>query len=149
MKIGLITSRGGHLFQLYQLKGWWSRYERFWVTGRGEDTKFFLKKERVYYAYFPESRNFLNAIKNLFLGFKILKKEKPDLLVSCGAGIAPPIFLAGKLLGCKLVFMEPYDFIAYPSLSGRLIAPIADKILVQHKRPKRFYKKSQYWGGTI
>ncbi|PJE67791.1 UDP-N-acetylglucosamine--LPS N-acetylglucosamine transferase [Candidatus Shapirobacteria bacterium CG10_big_fil_rev_8_21_14_0_10_40_9] len=149
MKIGLITSRGGHLFQLYQLKGWWSRYERFWVTGRGEDTKFFLKKERVYYAYFPESRNFLNAIKNLFLGFKILKKEKPDLLVSCGAGIAPPIFLAGKLLGCKLVFMEPYDFIAYPSLSGRLIAPIADKILVQHKRQKRFYKKSQYWGGTI
>ena len=36
LKIGLITSRGGHLFQVYQLKKWWSKYDRFWITGEGE-----------------------------------------------------------------------------------------------------------------
>ena len=103
MKIGLITSRGGHLFQLYQLKNCWSQYGRFWITDKGADVNYLLKKERVYYGYFPESRNLVNALKNFFLGLKILKKEKPDLLISCGAAIAPPIFLAGKLLSCQLI----------------------------------------------
>lgn len=149
MKIGLITSRGGHLFQLYQIKDYWSHYNRFWVTFAGEDSKFLLKKERVYFGFYPESRNLINAFRNFFLAFKVLLKEKPNLLISAGAGIAPPFFYVGKLLGVKLIFIEPYDFIKYPSLSGRLVYPITDKILVQHKRQKRFYKKSQYWGGTI
>lgn len=149
MKIGLISSRGGHLFQTFQLKSWWECYNRFWITFPGKDVDSMLKKEKIHYAYYPESRNMVNAVKNFFLGLKILKKERPDVLFSCGAGIAPPIFLAGKLLGCKLIFMEPYDFIAYPSLSGRLVAPIVDKLLVQHKSQKKFFKKAEFWGATI
>ncbi len=148
MKIGLITSRGGHLFQLYRLKPWWSNYDRFWVTGRGGDSDYLLKKEKIYYGFFPESRNAINAFNNLFLAIKILKKEKPDLLISCGAGIAPPFFLVGKILGCKLIFIEPYDFIAHPSLSGRLVKPLVDKLLVQHERQKKFFKNAEFWGST-
>lgn len=149
MKIGLVTSRGGHLFQTYQLRDWWIKCDRFWITGKGADSDYMLKGERVYYGYFPESRNVVNAIKNFVLGFKLLIKEKPDVLFSCGAGIAPPIFLAGKVLGIKLIFMEPYDFIAYSSLSGRLVAPIVDKLLVQHKCQLKFFKKAECWGSTI
>jgi len=149
MKIGLVTSRGGHLFQLYQLKGWWKNYNHFWITGKGGDSDYLLKNERIYYAFFPESRNILNAIKNFFFGLKILFKEKPKLLVSCGAGIAPPIFLAGKILGCRLIFVEPYDFVAYPSLSGKLVASLVDKLLVQQKSQKKFYKNAEFWGSTI
>lgn len=149
MKIGLITSKGGHLFQLYQIKDWWSRYDRFWVTFTGEDTKSLLEGERVYFGFYPESRNLFNALRNFFLSSKILLKERPNLLISTGAGIAPPFFLVGKLLGIKLIFIEPYDFIKYPSLSGRLVYPIVDKFLVQHKRQKRFYKKGEYWGTTL
>lgn len=149
MKIGLVTSRGGHLFQLYQLKDWWKNCDRFWITGRGGDVDYLLKKEKVYYGYFPESRNFVNAVRNFFLGIKVLRRESPDLLISCGAGIAPPIFLIGKLLGCKLIFIETYDFIQYPSLSGRLVAPFVDKLLVQLKKQKKFYKKAEYWGATL
>lgn len=149
MKLGLITSRGGHLFQLYQLKKWWGRYDRFWITDKGGDVDYLLKSEKVYYGYFPESRNIINAIKNFFLGLKILKKEKPDLLFSCGAGITPPMFLAGKILGIKLIYMEPYDFIKYPSLSGRLIYPLVNKFLVQHRIQKKFFKKTEYWGEAL
>ena len=149
MKIGLITSRGGHLFQVYQLKSWWSRYERFWLTDKGGDSDYLLRNEKVFYGHFPESRNLINAFRNFFLGLKILRKERPDLLFSCGAGIAPPVFLTGKILGCKLIFMEPYDFVAYPSLSGRLVVPIVDKLLVQHEIQKKFFKKAEYWGSTL
>jgi beta-1,4-N-acetylglucosaminyltransferase len=149
MKIGLITSRGGHLFQVYQLRDWWSCYERFWITDKGGDSDYLLKGEKVYYGYFPESRNIINAIRNFFLGWQILKKEKPNLLFSCGAGIAPPVFLAAKFLGCKLIFMEPYDFIKFPSLSGRLLSRFVDKFLVQQTCQKKFFKKAEFWGGTL
>lgn len=148
-KIGLITSRGGHLFQVYQLKNWWQHYDRFWVTGKGKDVEYLLKKEKVYFAYFPESRSLVNAFKNLILAFRILWKEKPDLLFSTGAGVAAPFFLVGKILGCKLIFMEPYDFIKYPSLTGKLVAPLVDKLLVQHLLQKNFYKNSEYWGTVL
>ena len=149
IKIGLVTSRGGHLFQLYQLKEWWQIYDRFWITESGGDSDYLLKKERLYYGFFPESRNVINAIKNAFLGLKILRQEKPDLLVSCGAGIAPPFFLIGKLLGCKLLFIEPYDFIHHPSLSGKLLYHFVDIFLVQHRSQLRFFPKAQHWGASI
>lgn len=148
-KIGIITSRGGHLFQMYQLKPWWKAYDRFWITDRGGDSNYLLKKERIYNGYFPESRNIFNAFRNFFLGFHILLKEKPKFLISCGAGIAAPIFLAGKLLGCKLIFIEPYDFIQYPSLTGKLVYLITDRFLVQHKRQLKFFKKAIFWGPTL
>jgi len=149
MKIGLVTSKGGHLFQVYQLKNWWVNYDRFWLTDKGGDSDFLLKGEKIYYGYFPESRHLVNAIRNFFLGWKIIRKEKPDLLFSCGAGIAPPIFLAAKILGCKLIFMEPYDFIHFSSLSGRLLEPLVDKLLVQQPCQKKFFKKAEFWGATL
>ncbi len=149
MKIGLVTSRGGHLFQLYRLQPWWQKYDRFWITGRGGDSDFLLKNERVYYGYFPESRHLVNALRNFFWGLKVLRREKPDLLVSCGAGIAPPIFYAGKILGSRLIFIEPYDFIKQPTLSAKLVEPIVDRLLVQHRSQQRFFKKAEYWGSIL
>ena len=148
-KIGIITSRGGHLFQMYRLKPWWKRHDHFWVTFQGEDVSSILKNEKVYYGYQPESRNALNAIRNLLLAINILGKEKPSLIISCGAGIAPPFFYIAKFLGIKTVFIEPYDFIAYPSLSGRLVAPIVDLLLVQHTEQLRFFRRAKYKGALL
>jgi len=149
VKIGLISSRGGHFFQLMQLKNWWSNYDRFWTIDKGSDSKSLLKKEKVYYGFFPEHRNILNTVRNTFLAIKLIFKEKPDLLISCGAGIAVPFFYVGKLFGCKLIFIEPYDFIKNSSLTGRLVAPIVDKLLVQQKLQEKFYKNAEYWGSLL
>jgi len=82
MKIGIITSKGGHIFQLLQLENFYKNYERFWVVFKGEDVSYYLKNEKKYYANYPESRNILNAIKNFFLAIKILKSEQPKFLIS-------------------------------------------------------------------
>lgn len=148
-KIGIITSRGGHLFQMYQLKSWWKTYERFWVTFPGDDVSSMLRSEKVYFGYHPESRNIANAILNALLAIHILRRERPSLLISCGAAIAPPFFYVAKFMGIRTVFIEPYDFIAYPSLSGRLVAPIVDVLLVQHKKQLSFYRNAIFVGAVF
>lgn len=147
--IAIISSRGGHLYQMYRLKPWWGKYNHFWVTLKGKDAASLLNEERVYYGYGPESRNIFSAVLNLFFAITILSKEKPSILVSCGAGIAPPFFYIGKFFGVKLIFIEPYDFIQYPSLSGKLVEPIVDEFLVQHKNQKKFFKRAKYKGAIL
>lgn len=149
VKVGLICSRGGHLIQLYSLKDWWKKYDRFWITGRGEDSKYLLNNEKVYYGFFPEHRNVYNAIRNFILGWRLLLKEKPSLLLSTGAGIAPPILLVGKLLGCKVVFLDSYTFMEYPSLSAKISSLFVDKVLVQHPSIKKILRKAEYWGSVL
>lgn len=143
MKIGIISSPGGHIFQLIQIMPILKKFDRFWITKNEIDTKYYLKKEKIYYAFFPESRNFINLIKNTFLAFKILKKEKPKILISSGAGIAIPFFIVGKIFfKTKLVFIEPYDFVAYPSLTGKILYNLVDIFIIQHKIQKKWYKKA-------
>lgn len=150
LTIGIITSKGGHLFQISQLRSFWKKYDRFWVTNQGLDTDYFLKNEKIYYGFFPDSRNIINAVRNLFLAIKILKAEKPGILLSGGAGIAVPFFIIGKLFfKTRLIFIEPYDFTQYPSLTGRIVYNFVDLFLIQHDFQKKWYPKAKYWGSLL
>ncbi len=62
----------------------------------------------------------------------ILRREKPDLVISTGAGIAVPGFVAAKLLGIRTVYIETYARIESLSLAGRICYHLADRFLVQH-----------------
>lgn len=150
IRIGIITSRGGHLLQIYQLNKLFKKYNCFFVTFKGEDEKYFLRKERKYYAFYPESRNIINTIRNFFLAFLILYKEKPTHLISSGAGIAVPFFIVGKIFfKTKLIYIESFDYVSYPSLTGRILYNIVDLFLVQHKVQKKWYPKAKYWGSLL
>jgi UDP-N-acetylglucosamine:LPS N-acetylglucosamine transferase len=149
LKLCLVSSTGGHLYQMNQLSLWWSKHERFWITFDRPDTKGYLTKEKIYFGFFPENRNLLNAFRNLFLAICILRKEKPDIIFSTGAGIAPPFFLIGKILGIKLVFLETASYIGIPTLSGRMVHALSDIFLVQHQSSKKFYPKAKIEGALI
>jgi UDP-N-acetylglucosamine:LPS N-acetylglucosamine transferase len=148
-KIGLITSRGGHLYQMYCLKPWWSTYDRFWVTFKGVDTASLLKRERLYTGFEPDTRHVMHALRHILLAWQILRRERPTILISCGAGIAPPFFYVAKLLGIKTVFIEAYDLLSHPSMSGRMIAPIADVMLIQHPAQQKFYPNAEFKGAIL
>lgn len=53
--------------------------------------------------------------KNTKIAWEILQKEKPDLIISCGAAVAVPFFYLGKLFGAKLVYIEVFDRIDKPT----------------------------------
>jgi len=145
-KIGLITSRGGHLAQMMRMAPFWRKYRRFWITFPGCEEQEYLKKEKVHYAYAPDTRNIINAFKNGIMAISILRKEKPCVLLSCGGGIAVPFFLIGKLFGCRLIYIEPYDFVSFPSLTGKILYQFADLFLIQHTDQAQWYPKAVLWG---
>ncbi len=149
MKIALVGSSGGHLTHLYLLKKFWENEDRFWVTFDKTDAKSILKEERFYPCYYPTNRNVKNTIKNTILAFKILRKEKPDLIISSGAAVAVMFFWLGKLFGAKTVYIEIFDRIDKPTLTGKLVYPVTDKFIVQWEELKKVYPKAINLGGIF
>ena len=149
LKVALVGSSGGHLTHLYMLKPFWKDKERFWVTFDKEDARSILKGEKMYPCHYPTNRNIKNLIKNTVLAWKILRKEKPDLIISSGAAVAVPFFYLGKLFGAKLIYIEVFDRIDKPTLTGKLVYPITDEFIVEWEEMKKVYPKSKNLGSIF
>ena len=121
MKICFVGSSGGHLTHLYMLKPFWQDKERFWVTFDKEDARSLLEGEKVYHCYFPSNRSAKAFMINTRLALKILKKEKPDLIISAGAAVAVPFFYIGKAMGAKTIYIEVFDRIDKPTVTGKMV----------------------------
>ena len=142
LKICFVGSSGGHLNFLYQLKPFWENKERFWATFDKEDSRSLLDGERVYSVYYPSNRSLRALIINTFRAIKILRKERPDLIISAGAAPAVPFFYIGKLMKIKLIYIEPFDRIEKGSLTGKLCYKKADVFVVQWEQLKKVYPKA-------
>ena len=124
IKVCLVGSSGGHLTHLYMLKPFWKDKNRFWVTFDKEDARSLLEGEKVYPCYFPTNRSIKALIKNTKIAWDVLHKEKPDLIISCGAAVAVPFFYIGKMMGAKLVYIEVFDRIDKPTMTGKMVYPM-------------------------
>ena len=148
MKLCLVCSAGGHLQELYQLKSAWGQHERFWVTFDFKDTKYLLKDEKFYKAFNPTNRNAINLIRNLFLAFRVLLKEKPDVIISTGAAVSVPFFYLGRLSRKRTIYIESLSRVSELSLSGKLVYPITSEFIVQWDELTRKYPRTRF-GGQI
>jgi UDP-N-acetylglucosamine:LPS N-acetylglucosamine transferase len=149
MKIAIVCSSGGHLFQMYVLGSWWKKYDTFWVTFKKKDAETLLEGRKTYWAHFPTNRSIKNLIRNLFMAWKILRKERPDLIVSNGAGVAVPFFWLGRLFRIKTIFIEVYDRIDSPSLTGKLVYGFSDEFLLQWEEQKKYYPRGKVLGQVL
>lgn len=149
MKVCLVGSSGGHLAHLYLLKQLWEDQERFWVTFNKEDATSILKNEKRYNCYFPTNRSFKNLIKNTWLAIRVLRKERPDVIISTGAAVAVPFFYIGKMMGIKTIYLEVFDRVDQPTLTGRLVYPVSDLLIVQWEEMKKVYPKAVNLGGIF
>ena len=128
---------------MWLLKPIWEKAaDRFWVTFDKEDANSLLENERVYHCYYPTNRNIPNLLKNTCLAWKVLRKERPDLIVSSGAAVAVPFFLIGKLLGAKCVYVEVFDRVDKSTLTGRMLNGVADLFIVQWPEQLNVYKNA-------
>ena len=142
MKVCLVGSSGGHLTHLYMLKPFWQDKERFWVTFNKEDANSILEGEQVYHCYYPTNRSLKALLINTRLAWKVLRKERPDVIVSSGAAVAVPFFYLGKLFGMKTVYIEVFDRIDKPTMTGKIVYPVTDRFIVQWEEMKQVYKKA-------
>ena len=149
MKICFACSSGGHLAHLYMLKPFWQDKERVWVTFDKEDACSLLEGEKLIPCYYPTNRSLKALIRNTRLAWKVLREEKPDVVISTGAAVAVPFFYLAKLKGIKTIYIEIIDRINKPTLTGRLVYPVADKMIVQWEEMKQVYPKSFYFGSIF
>lgn len=138
----MVGSSGGHLTHLYMLKPFWQNKERFWVTFDKDDAKSLLNGEKMYACYYPTNRSIKALVINTRLAWKILRNEKPDLIISSGAAVAVPFFYLGRLFGVKTVYIEVFDRISKSTMTGKMVYPIADIFIVQWEEMKKVYPKA-------
>ena len=149
MKVCLVGSSGGHLTHLYMLKPFWQDKERFWVTFDKEDARSLLEGETMYLCYYPSNRSIKALIINTWRAIKILRKERPDLIISSGAAPAVPFFYLGKLMGAKTVYIEVFDRIDKSTIAGKLVYPVTDRFIVQWEEMKQVYPKAVNLGSIF
>lgn len=149
MRVLLVSSSGGHLVQLHRLSGWWRKHERLWVTFDTADAVSMLEGEDAVWAFRPTTRNLRNLIRNTVLAWRTLRTFRPDVVVSTGAGVAFPFFLLARLSRIKTVYVEVYDRIELPTLTGRLCYPLSDLFLLQWEEQHRFYPKGRLIGRLL
>ncbi|MGO4120946.1 PssD/Cps14F family polysaccharide biosynthesis glycosyltransferase [Arthrobacter sp. YAF16] len=149
-RILLVGSSGGHLAQLMSLRPWWSAHERAWVTFPTEDAKSNLEAETdVSWAFSPTTRNIPNLLRNAWLAYLVIRRFLPTVVVSTGAGSAFPFFVAARALGIATVYIEVFDRVESPTLTGRLCRPFSDLMLVQWRDQLGLYPDAQLLGRLL
>lgn len=127
----LVCSTGGHLVQLVALRDSWQRFTRAWATFDKSDARSLLADERVYYAHGPTNRSIKNLLRNLLTAWRVVGEVRPRVVLTTGAGVAVPFAWVARLRGAKVVYVESLARIEAPSLTYRLVAPIATRRYVQ------------------
>jgi beta-1,4-N-acetylglucosaminyltransferase len=146
LKALLVCSSGGHLSQLLLLKPWWEHHERHWVTFDTNDARSALAAEQVTWAFHPTTRNLPNAVRNLFLAWRFIRRERPEVVASTGAGVAFPFFVIAKLFGSKTVYVEVFDRIDHATLTGALCYPLTDVFAIQWPEQAASYPDGEVIG---
>ena len=122
---------------------------RSYVTFDTLDALSLLGDEQVTWAHHPTTRNVRNLVRNSALAVRELRRRRPDVVVSTGAAVAFPFFLAARLMRIPTVYVEVYDRIDSPTLTGRLCRPLATLFCVQWSEQTVFYKGSQLVGSLM
>jgi UDP-N-acetylglucosamine:LPS N-acetylglucosamine transferase len=126
------ASAGGHLDLLRVLAPQvLDGAEPVWVTSatpRGEA----LRTTASQVELLPEfGRSPLRALANLYAAARLVRRRRPRLVVSSGAGVVAPFCLFARLLGARLVYVETMARVSSPSKTARLLSRFAARVVVQ------------------
>ncbi|WP_181346821.1 PssD/Cps14F family polysaccharide biosynthesis glycosyltransferase [Thalassobacillus sp. CUG 92003] len=151
-KLLLISSIGGHLTQLLQLKPLFSQYDYHLVTEKSDITKEMKKDYPVSFLLYG-ARNYpiryvFKFSYNVMKSFYLFLREKPDVVVTTGVHTAVPMCYIAKLFRKKVIYIESFAKTSTPTMAGKMIYPIADLFIVQWESMQKVYPKAVY-GGSI
>ena len=153
-KVLFISSTGGHLNELLQLKPMFKKYDYHIVTEKDDVTKCLKEKYGSKISYVPygtRSKIFSYIYKYLCVCLKsiyLYLKIRPKYIITTGTHSVVPICYFGKLFGSKIIFIETFANSNSKTLSGRLVYPISNLFIVQWESMLKLYPKAVL-GGSI
>ncbi|RHR28710.1 polysaccharide biosynthesis protein [Clostridium sp. AF19-22AC] len=147
-KVCFISSSGGHLEQIKQLKEVAEKYTHYYVLPKNSSTeKFseykylvgdFYRKNRVQFVF----RFIYTAIQQL----AIFIKERPDIVITTGAGVVIPTCIYAHLFRKKLVYIESFARMTDLNETAKLLYKYADLFIVQWEELLQYCPKAVYGG---
>lgn len=153
-KVMFISSTGGHLDELMQLKPLFSKYDYHIVTEKDKMTeklKDEYKEKISYLVYGTRNKPIIYIFKfiyNLILTLIFYIKYRPKYIVTTGTHTAGPMCYLGKIFGSKIIYIETFASINKKTVTGKLVYPIADLFIVQWEEMLEVYPKAVL-GGSI
>lgn len=148
-KICLVCSAGGHLNQIKELIApLQNESDTFLVTMDREDSRTLLNSGVRHY-FVRDIRDNGNLFTNFLDSLKIFLNEKPDFVITTGAGAALSTCLIAKLFFKKVIFIESFARVEEPSSFGKLISKFADYTFFQWPKLQKFYQKGIYAGSIF
>jgi len=154
-KVLFISSTGGHLEELMQLKPMFNNYDYHIITEKTKSNLSLKKKypKRVNYLVFG---TYTTLFKKIIYPFKLLYNTvksfvlyliiRPEYIISTGTHTAGPMCLIGHIFGSKIIFIETFANNATKSRTGRLVYKFADLFIVQWESMLELYPKAVYGG---
>lgn len=148
LRVCLAGSGGGHVRQLLDLEPAWSQHDSFFLS---EDTALSRSigehHRTLYVPHFALGQARLGApikmaaaaVRNFFVSAKIILRERPQVLISTGAGAVFFAVIWARLIGAKIVVIESFARFDGPSVFGRLSAPLA------HRKVAQSQALAAYW----
>jgi len=144
--ICIVSSCGGHLTEVRTLKPVYEHYEHFYVL----NDRVLLPEDMQGRTHFirHSERDWLFVV-NLWEAWRLLRRYRPQLIVSTGAGPVVPFALIGKLLGIPTLFVETFTRVRTPSLTGRIMYRLADRFFYQWLPLAPFFPKGVCGGPLV
>jgi len=151
-KVLFISSTGGHLNELLQLRPMFKKYKSYLITEKTKTTVDIEDKDlnEIYYLIYGTKHKpliyifklLINCFKSLYYFIKI----NPDVIITTGAHTAGPMCCIGKIFGKKIIYIETFANIETKTITGRLIYKFADLFIVQWESMLELYPKAVYGG---
>ena len=151
-KVMFISSTGGHLSELLQLKPMFEKCEYTIVTEKTKSNQNLVDQYpgHVYYLAYGTKQHLFKYLfifaYNIIVSFFIFLKVKPDAIVTTGTHTAVPMCYIAHFLKKKVVFIETFANSKTPTQAGRLVYPIADLFVVQWESMLEHYPNAVYGG---
>ncbi len=145
MKIALVSSIGGHLTDLLAMRTALAGHERFWVLN--DVSPVIPPEERTFIVSHAE-RDWRVAW-NVAEFATIFSRERPDVVLSTGAGPIVPAAVVARLAGVPVLYVEPTCAVTELTLTGKLMRFLATKTYVQWSALQRAAPWARYVGGVM
>ena len=142
----LVTEPGGHLLEMWAMRDVVPRERRAWVTIDSPDVRSLLRDEDVAVAHGPTCRSVPNLLRNLRAAIRIIRARRPRVILCTGSGIAVPFAWAGRALGARVLYVECGGRVDGPSLSCRMLGPVAHRVFVQWPELVPRVRRAQFCG---
>jgi UDP-N-acetylglucosamine:LPS N-acetylglucosamine transferase len=147
-KVLFVCDTGGHYSQMMVLKDLFSEYDSRLLTVSSTKTSNDIP---VKYIKLNCNRNHRKAdfLFTFIQCFLVWISFRPSVIISTGGGLAIPIFFWGKLFGSKLIYIETRARVYTKSITGKILYPLCNKIIVQWPEMQQLYKNAEYWGTLV